>query len=149
MLLFLKKNRKKGTNLSHIELLKHHELKATPQRLCILDTLDECGHATLEEIQKITSDKFPTLSLSTIYRNLNDMVSHEIVSEVKFANKKDYFELKKQKHVHLICQKCGKIEDLMIETDDISQKVEELTGSRVLGDAFAFDVICKDCLSTK
>ena len=135
--------------MSHIELLKSHELKATPQRLCILDTLEECGHATLDDIQKIISKKFPTLSLSTIYRNLNDMINHEIVSEVKFVNKKDYFELKKEKHVHLICKKCGKIEDLKIKTDDLSKKIEKLTGDKVLNDTLSFDVICKDCLSAK
>ena len=140
---------KKGIILSHIKLLKNHELKATPQRLCILDTLDECGHATLEDIQKIISKKFPTLSLSTIYRNLNDMINQEIVSEVKLANKKDYFEIKKDKHVHLVCQKCGKIEDLEIKTDDLSKKIEELTGDKVLDDTITFDVICKDCLSAK
>ncbi len=140
---------KKGIILSHIKLLKNHELKATPQRLCILDTLDECGHATLEDIQKIISKKFPTLSLSTIYRNLNDMINQEIVSEVKLANKKDYFEIKKEKHVHLVCKKCGKIEDFKIKTDDLSKKIEELTGDKVLDDTITFDVICKDCLSPK
>ena len=140
---------KEGIILSHIKLLKNHELKATPQRLCILDTLDECGHATLEDIQKIISKKFPTLSLSTIYRNLNDMINQEIVSEVKLANKKDYFEIKKDKHVHLVCQKCGKIEDFEIKTDDLSKKIEELTGDKVLDDTITFDVICKDCLSAK
>jgi len=135
--------------LSHIELLKNHGLKATPQRLCILDTLDECGHATLDDIQKIINKKFPTLSLSTIYRNLNDMINQEIVSEVKLVNKKDYFEIKKNKHVHLVCQKCGKIEDFEIKTDDLSKKIEELTGDKVLNDIITFDVICKDCLSAK
>jgi len=135
--------------MSHIQLLKNHTLKATPQRLCILDTLQECGHATLEDVQKIISKKFPTLSLSTIYRNLNEMLQKNIVSEVKIANKKDYFELKKDKHVHLVCQNCGKIEDFEIATDDISKQIETQTGDKVLNDTLSFDVICKDCLSAK
>ncbi|MCF6172566.1 MAG: transcriptional repressor [Campylobacteraceae bacterium] len=135
--------------MSHIELLKNHELKATPQRLCMLDTLDECGHATLDEIQKIISKKFPTLSLSTIYRNLNDMINQEIVSEVKISNKKDYYEIKKEKHVHLVCQKCGNIKDFKIKTDDLSKRIEELTGDKVLDNMITFDVVCKDCLSAK
>ena len=135
--------------MSHIELLKNHTLKATPQRLCILDTLQECGHATLEDVQKIISKKFPTLSLSTIYRNLNEMLQKDIVSEVKIANKKDYFELKKDKHVHLVCSNCGKIEDFEIATDEISKQIEAQTGDKVLNDTLCFDVICKDCLSAK
>ncbi len=134
--------------MSHIQLLKTNDLKATPQRLCILDTLKECGHATLEDIQKIISGKFPTLSLSTIYRNLNEMMQKNMVSEVKFANKKDYFEIAKDNHVHLVCQKCKKIEDFKIQTDDISKQIEEKTGDKVLADTLCFDVICKDCLST-
>ncbi len=135
--------------MSHIKLLKTNELKATPQRLCILDTLRECGHATLEDIQKIISAKFPTLSLSTIYRNLNEMIQKDMVSEVKFANKKDYFEIAKEKHVHLVCQKCKKIEDFEIKTDEISRQIEEQTGDKVLANTISFDVICKDCLSPK
>ncbi|MDX1808708.1 MAG: transcriptional repressor [Sulfurospirillaceae bacterium] len=131
--------------MSHIELLKTHELKATPQRLCILSTLEESGHATLEEIQKIISTKFPTLSLSTIYRNLNDMMQKDIVSEVKIANKKDYFEITKEKHVHLVCEKCGSIEDFKIDTDDLVHKVEKFSGNEVLGEMLTFSIICKQC----
>lgn len=131
--------------MSHIELLKIHELKATPQRLCILSTLDECGHATLEEIQKIISKKFPTLSLSTIYRNLNDMMQKNIVSEVKIANKKDYFEIAKEKHVHLVCEKCGYIEDFNINIDDLVYKIEQSSNSEVMGVMLTFSIICKDC----
>jgi len=87
--------------------------------------------------------------LSTIYRNLNDMIQKDIVSEVKIANKKDYFELKKDKHVHLICQKCGKIEDFEIPTDEIAKQIEAQTGDKVINDTLSFDVICKDCLSAK
>jgi len=103
----------------------------------------------LEDVQKIISKKFPTLSLSTIYRNLNEMLQKDIVSEVKIANKKDYFELKKDKHVHLVCQNCGKIEDFEITTDDISRQIELRTGDKVLDATLCFDVICKDCLSAK
>ncbi|WP_331774920.1 Fur family transcriptional regulator [Sulfurospirillum sp. 1612] len=132
--------------MSHIELLKTHELKATPQRLCILNTLEECGHATLEEIQQIINEKFPTLSLSTIYRNINDMIQKEIVSEVKISNKKDYFEIAKENHVHLVCDECGRIEDFKIEADDLIDQVEKRSQSKVLSEILTFHVICKDCL---
>ena len=135
--------------MSHIELLKNHELKATTQRLCILDTLQECGHATLEDIQKIIHEKHPTLSLSTIYRNLNDMIQKDIVSEVKLVNKKDYYEISKDRHIHLVCKECGKIEDLMLEAKELIKEIERTTGAKVLDSTLSFDVICKDCLSTK
>lgn len=131
--------------MPYIDLLKSHKLKATPQRLCILDTLEGCGHATLDEIQEIAKKRFPTLSLSTIYRNINEMVKKSIVSEVKLTNKKDYFELVKGNHAHLTCIKCGKIEDFELETDEFIKNVEKLSGTKVLDNTISFEVICKNC----
>jgi Fur family peroxide stress response transcriptional regulator len=131
--------------MSHIDLLQFHELKATSQRLCVLETLQTCGHATLDEIQAIAKEKFPTLSLSTIYRNLNEMIKKGIVSEVKLANKKEHFELVKDNHTHLVCTHCGSIEDFKLETNEFIKNVETLSGSKVLTETMSFDVICKKC----
>lgn len=135
--------------MTHVEILKNNDLKATPQRLCVLGVLEKYGHATHEDIEKYTKIKFPTLSLSTIYRNINEMLNKGVVSEVKLANKKDYFEIAKGKHVHLVCTKCGKIEDLQVNTDELIKKVESLTSDKILDTTVSFEVICKDCLSTK
>lgn len=131
--------------MSHIDLLKVSELKATPQRLCVLDVLENCGHATLEEIERITKEKFPTLSLSTIYRNLNEMIEKGIVSEVKIT-KKQHYEITKAKHIHLYCKSCGKIEDLIFDTNGFTQKLEEAAGCKILNDIINLEIICKDCL---
>ncbi|WP_024954465.1 Fur family transcriptional regulator [Sulfurospirillum arcachonense] len=135
--------------MSHVELLKQYELKATPQRLCVLGVLEKYGHATLDDIEKYTKVKFPTLSLSTIYRNLNEMLKKDLLSEVKLVNKKDYFEIKKEKHSHLICKECGKIEDYTIQTDELVEQIETLTSNKILSATVSFDIICKECLSTK
>jgi len=133
--------------MSHVSILKEHNFKATPQRLCVLDILEKCGHASLEDIEKLTKVRFPTLSLSTIYRNINEMIKKGIVSEIKIANKKEHFEISKEKHSHLICSKCEKIEDFKIPTDELIEKVESLSGSKVISDTISFEIICKDCLS--
>lgn len=131
--------------MSHIELLKEHDLKATPQRLCILDVLHECGHASLEDIQSHTKENFPTLSLSTIYRNINEMVAKGVVSEVKIKNMKERFELSKHQHAHMICIKCGKIEDIHVDTSDLEQRVQTQSGLDVLNATVSFDTVCKEC----
>jgi len=135
--------------MSHTDILKLHSLKATPQRLCILDVLEKHGHVTLEGVEQLTKLKFPTLSLSTIYRNINEMVKKEILSEVKIADKKDYYEITKENHAHLICSKCGKIEDFIINTDDIIKKAQASTCSKISSATIFFDTVCKECLSTK
>jgi len=132
--------------MTHVSMLKEHNFKATPQRLCVLEILEKCGHATLDDIEKLTKEKFPTLSLSTIYRNINEMVKNNIVSEIKLSNKKEHFEILKDKHAHLVCKVCGTIEDFKIPTDALIEKVEYLSGAKVIKDTLSFEIICKDCL---
>ncbi len=135
--------------MSHVDVLKLHELKATPQRLCVLDVLEKYGHATLEDIEKYTKVKFSTLSLSTIYRNINEMLKKGILSEVKLANKKDHYEITKANHAHLVCIQCGKIEDFTINTQELLQKAETLTCNKIYNITLSFNTICKECLSAK
>ena len=135
--------------MSHVDILKLHSLKATPQRLCVLNVLEQHGHVTLEGIEQLTKLKFPTLSLSTIYRNINEMLKKKILSEVKIANKKEYYEITKEDHTHLICSKCEKIEDFIINTDEIIKKAQSSTGSKISGATISFETICKECLSAK
>jgi Fur family transcriptional regulator, peroxide stress response regulator len=140
---------KKGTIMTHMDMLKNYNLKATPQRLCILEVLKSYGHATLEDIEQFTKTKFPTLSLSTIYRNLKEMLKKGIISEVKLANKKDYYEIEKETHAHLLCTKCGKIEDFRIDTDTMINNMQLLTSSKICDVTISFNTICKECLSAK
>ena len=135
--------------MSHVDMLKLHSLKATPQRLCVLDVLENHGHVTLEDIEKYTKSKFPTLSLSTIYRNINEMVKKEILSEVKLTNKKEYYEITKERHAHLVCTKCGKVEDFIIEAEDIIKNAQSYTDDKISNVTISFDAICKECLSAK
>ena len=135
--------------MSHVDILKLHSLKATPQRLCVLGVLKKHGHATLEDVEQFTKIKFPTLSLSTIYRNINEMLKKGILSEVKLVNKKEYYEITKENHAHLVCKQCGKIEDFKLNTDEIIKKAQASTCNKIYGATISFDTLCKECLSAK
>jgi len=135
--------------MTHMNMLKNYNLKATPQRLCILEVLNSYGHASLDDIEKFTKTKFPTLSLSTIYRNLKEMLKKGLISEVKLANKKDYYEIEKESHAHLICTNCGKIEDFRVDTDTIINNIQLLTSSKIHNATISFNTTCKECLSAK
>ena len=92
-------------------LLKASGLKATFQRLGILEIIEKMGHASIEDIYSEIRETQPTLSLATIYKNILTMVEKEILVEVPLAGAKSKYELKKHEHIHLICQKCGSVED--------------------------------------
>ena len=130
--------------MKHKEILRDNGLKATPQRLVILDEIEKAGHIELDSLYATLKSSYPTLSLATLYRNLHELKSKEIVDEVNTRNKTVYFETKKTVHGHFVCSKCGKIEDIMIDSSDVVSQVNA-AGFQVEGEALTFYGKCKEC----
>ena len=103
-------------------LLEDSNLKTTPQRLAILKELQNKGHASIEEIYEDIKELFPSISLATIYKNINAMQEQNIVSEVCLHQKPKY-EITKMPHAHFICKKCGYVED--VELNETLQELEK------------------------
>lgn len=95
-----------------LELLKERKLKATPQRLSILNILLKHEHPNIDELYEQIKAKNPTISLATVYKNLNTMIEEGIVIEIAVANKKTRYDIYEYEHIHLICKNCGHIYDL-------------------------------------
>ncbi len=86
-------------------LLKKHHLKATPQRVAMLDIIYKHGHITIDNIYSALKKNYQSLSLSTVYKNILTLRDKGIVNELKVPNSKNYYELMQKKHHHLICDK--------------------------------------------
>jgi Fur family peroxide stress response transcriptional regulator len=105
--------------MDYVTQLQSHQLKVTPQRLEIVDILTRYGHVSIEELYAKLQDKFPTLSLATIYKNLKMMQERSFLSEVKLAHQKSVFELQKEEHAHLVCSSCGAIVDISLDASTL------------------------------
>ena len=106
--------------IDYITLLKKNNLKATIQRTAILKSIDRAGHINIDDICEKVRETHPTLSLATIYKNIRLMQKNSVIIEVPINGQKAKYELKKNDHIHLICQSCGKIKDR-----NMSQKTKE------------------------
>ncbi len=106
--------------MDYSNLLKRSDLKATIQRVTILEIIDSQGHISVDDIYAITKSSLPNLSLATIYKNLLLMTDRTILVEVPISKSKSKYEIKKSNHIHLICEECGSIDDELL--DDISEK---------------------------
>jgi len=99
----------------YITLLKENDLKATIQRTSILKSIDHAGHMNIDDIYEDVKEQYPTLSLATIYKNIIVMQENHVIIEVPINGEKSKYELKKEDHIHLICQQCGEIQDREIK----------------------------------
>ena len=108
-------------------LLKGNGLKATFQRMNILEVIEKYGHMSVDDIYTEVIKVHPSLSLATIYKNIILMQENGILVEVAIAGKKSKYELAKTDHMHLICTECGDVEDMhcMESTDRIFRELTE------------------------
>ena len=105
--------------------LKKLGLKATLPRLKILEILEntDMRHMSAEEVYKTLLDSGEEIGLATVYRVLTQFESAGLVSRHHFEGGHSVFELDDGKHHdHLMCVKCGKIEEFIDETIEDRQK---------------------------
>lgn len=125
--------------------LRTHNLKATPQRLVILESIFLHGHINIEKLYEEVKEKFNSISLATIYKNINAMTKNMILSEVKLPNEKTVYEIVKQSHAHLLCNNCGKVIDVEIDTTSIMEEIAKQHDFQVAQNDIVISGFCKEC----
>ena len=100
--------------MSSFDDLKSIGLKATLPRLKILTLFEESKkrHLTAEEVYKTLTDEGLEIGLATIYRVLTQFEQAGLLIRHNFDQGKGTFELtSSQHHDHLVCTKCGHVEE--------------------------------------
>ena len=98
--------------MDYTELLKQAKLKATPQRLCVLKILSNHAHPTIDELYKQIKTEYPSISLATVYKNLNTLINENLVVEVNSPNQKAKYDIYEHPHIHLVCSNSGNVQDI-------------------------------------
>jgi len=122
-------------------LLEESTLKITPQRLAILKELETQGHASIDEIYEKIKELFPTISLATIYKNMNSLKEEGIITEICIHQKPKY-EIFKAEHAHFICKNCGKVYDVPLSKKIIKEVNEQFPNSQK--ELYIYG-ICEEC----
>lgn len=95
-------------------LLKQKKLKSTTQRALMLKAIEEAGHIDIDALREKMQEAAPSTSLNTIYLNLEQLSSEELISKVALNSQKSVYEITKDAHAHLVCRVCGGVEDMDI-----------------------------------
>ncbi|HEX8854615.1 MAG TPA: Fur family transcriptional regulator [Thermoleophilaceae bacterium] len=87
--------------------------RVTSQRLLINRTLREMNrHVTAEEVLSEVSERLPGISLPTIYSTLELFERLGVVRRVSAGGGAVLYDPRREEHSHLICERCGRVEDL-------------------------------------
>src|SRR5690242_4206798 len=96
--------------------LKERGVRLTRQRQILLELIDSTGeHLDAEQLYQLAKEKDPGLNRVTVYRTLKLLKSGGLVDELDLMHHKGdqhYYETRlKQEHAHIICLRCGRIEE--------------------------------------
>ncbi len=100
--------------------LKQRGVRLTRQRQILLDLIDQSGqHLDAEQLFKLAQEKDPKLNRVTVYRTLKLLKAGGLVDELDLMHHhgdQHYYETRmKQEHAHVICLRCGRIEEFFGE----------------------------------
>ena len=129
--------------------LKKVGLKATLPRLKILELLEngDARHMSAEDVYKSLLALGEDVGLATVYRVLTQFETAGLVARHHFEGGHSVFELNQgSHHDHLVCDKCGKVEEFFEETIEKCQnKVAEKLGYRITDHSLYIYGVCPEC----
>jgi Fe2+ or Zn2+ uptake regulation protein len=100
------------------ELLRERGLRATSQRVVMHRLLrDRDRHVSAEELLSEASERLPGVSLPTVYATLELFEQLGIVRRVNGGGGTLLWDTRADTHHHMICRRCGRIEDLETPLD--------------------------------
>jgi len=128
-------------------MLEDTPLRMTKQRQVILDELRSVtSHPTADDMYDMVRRRLPNVSLGTVYRNLEVLAGSGVVQKIDVGGSKKRFDGNTEAHDHLRCTACGRVDDILINTEtDFEEMAALLTGYTVLRHRLEFIGICPQC----
>ncbi len=119
----------------------------TRQRARILAWLREThSHPTAAQTHEALVRELPNLSLGTVYRNLEVLVSEGVIGEVPSAGGGVRYDGNAKPHHHFICESCGAIDDLHIQAPpELARKLRRARGRTARRIRIDFYGLCESC----
>lgn len=134
-------------NISKIhESMKSQGKRMTQQKKIILELVKGTTvHPTADWIYAKSRQHLPKISLGTVYRVLNELSETGLIKGLNLGNQK-HFDGFTDPHSHVICNSCGKIEDVVLESNsELQEKIQTLTNYSISEQNYEFYGLCPIC----
>jgi Fur family ferric uptake transcriptional regulator len=118
--------------------LKERGVRLTRQRQILLELIDKTGdHLDAENLYQLAKQRDPKLNRVTVYRTLKMLKTGGLVDELDlmhYGGDQHYYETRlKQEHAHVICLRCGRVEEFFGEPlQRLRKQIEGHFGFQVL-----------------
>ncbi len=105
-------------------------------------------HPTADTIYMNIKKEFPNISLGTVYRNLALLSERGDILKLSYDGGADRYDASVEPHYHFICQECGEVTDIEMESFDqeIIDKVNNIFPGETRESVIYFRGTCEKCL---
>jgi len=122
-------------------------MRMTTQRRAILDLINASNrHWDADELLRVLVDAGHSVGIATIYRGLASLESQGLIDSIQLADKKRYERATKAHHDHMICTKCGHIEEFSHQTiEALQQAAAAEKGFKLTDHQLVMFGLCSQC----
>ena len=122
-------------------------LRVTPQRQAIFRLLHgNAEHPTVEALYESARSQMPTISLKTVYQTVHDLETMGEVALLDVGTGSVRVDPNvEHAHHHLICTRCGKVRDVLVDVGTLRIPARERRGFTVADVEVHFRGVCDEC----
>jgi Fe2+ or Zn2+ uptake regulation protein len=132
-----------------VEIFRAQGLKITPQRQSIFRVLHASTvHPTAEVVYEAVRTEMPSISLRTVYQTLNDLTAMGEIHAVDLGTGSVRFDPHIAPHHHLVCEVCGRVQDVVAEFSAATVPDADAFGFTVTATEIVFRGRCQGCAAT-
>lgn len=119
----------------------------TRQRQVILEELGKLkSHPTAPALYELVRRRLPSISLGTVYRNLELLSATGHAVKLELGGAQARFDGNTQPHDHIRCTRCGRVDDLEpLVLDAFTPAGHDWAGYEVQGRRLEFFGVCPQC----
>jgi Fe2+ or Zn2+ uptake regulation protein len=126
--------------------LRERGYKLTSQRKAILHLLAaDMSHPGAADLLNKIRKRLPQVSLSTVYYTLEILKREGLIQELEFYDRDNRYDVNVANHINLVCEKCGRIEDLPGGITLSYEKVQKMADFQPVAMRYEYYGYCKAC----
>ena len=103
------------------------------------------AHPSAETIYNALKPTMPTLSLKTVYTNLNFFEEHGQAIRVANVNGVERYDANCEDHVHFVCDECGAVIDIMDADIKKAKKACQVGQAKIKSIQIVLHGTCESC----
>ncbi len=118
----------------------------TKQKRLIMETLEKMHHPSATAVYEAARQRDPVISRATVFRVLSRAAEDGLIRRFKISGSDDRFDIKPDKHFHILCRVCGRADDISVDKSAIvALSSADARGYTIEDYDIEFVGLCPDC----